>query len=560
MPPLSPPNDSPRDTAPPPPPFPPPSGAGAGAGDADAAGLGSDGHHAAGNGHLPHLSNGSGNGNGHPAPSDGSPEEQTLWGLSVAQLHDRFWAARGVQVVRQGERVPLERDAELYLLTDSRCFCVFRLGPLVDRLSWLKPRVAFVRLHSNNEQAYEERIITDEEDRFLRFERRYNHSDWRAARVALTPHLDVAEFWQETRDARTGWRQLRRRIKKGDRFTTSEDASVYHRDDEEEVRHFIRELVQVWRRPDATVQRAHRRGEGVWVDREGQPPEETRITGPVWIGSGRDLDRVESVVGPAVLWDAPEQRPRVEHLAWKSIVPTDVMAGPIQPRKLPSWQRGIKRAFDIAFASTVLIGAGLTVWVPIMWMIKRHDGGPIFFGHRREGRNAREFDCLKFRTMRTDAEEMKAELAELNQVDGPQFFIENDPRHTKIGKKLRKLNLDELPQFWNVLKGEMSVVGPRPSPHKENQRCPPWREARLSVLPGVTGLWQLERTRKQHLDFQEWVRYDTFYVENQSWWLDMKILVRTMLMVAGLPHGKKHDFSDDPRPPATILPEVEDAG
>jgi len=117
----------------------------------------------------------------------------------------------------------------------------------------------------------------------------------------------------------------------------------------------------------------------------------------------------------------------------------------------------------------------------------------FFFAHERETINGETFPCLKFRTMRKDAEEIKARLLQENQADGPQFFIENDPRISKVGRVLRKTNLDELPQFLNVLVGHMAIVGPRPSPYKENQYCPPWREARLSVRPGVTGLWQVKR-------------------------------------------------------------------
>jgi len=133
--------------------------------------------------------------------------------------------------------------------------------------------------------------------------------------------------------------------------------------------------------------------------------------------------------------------------------------------------------------------------------------------------------------MRKDAEKMKAELAALNQVDGPQFYIENDPRLTRVGKFIRKVQIDELPQFLNVLVGHMSVVGPRPSPYKENQYCPGWREARLSVRPGVTGLWQVKRTRASDSDFQEWIRYDIEYVENMSLWLDLKIIWRTIAQI-----------------------------
>lgn len=119
-------------------------------------------------------------------------------------------------------------------------------------------------------------------------------------------------------------------------------------------------------------------------------------------------------------------------------------------------------------------------------------------------------------------------------ADGPQFFMEHDPRLTRIGRFLRMSNLDELPQFFNVLVGHMSIVGPRPSPRSENQYCPPWREARLSVRPGITGLWQVKRSRVQGLDFQEWIRYDIEYVENMSWRLDLWIIAQTVLQMIGL--------------------------
>jgi lipopolysaccharide/colanic/teichoic acid biosynthesis glycosyltransferase len=133
--------------------------------------------------------------------------------------------------------------------------------------------------------------------------------------------------------------------------------------------------------------------------------------------------------------------------------------------------------------------------------------------------------------MRKDAEQIKARIARQNQADGPQFFIENDPRLTRVGRFIRKTNLDELPQFFNVLLGHMAIVGPRPSPRDENQFCPPWREARLSVRPGITGLWQVNRTRIRGTDFQEWIKYDIEYVENQSWLLDIRIVWKTIVVL-----------------------------
>ena len=126
------------------------------------------------------------------------------------------------------------------------------------------------------------------------------------------------------------------------------------------------------------------------------------------------------------------------------------------------------------------------------------------------------------------AESMVRDLQSENLADGPQVFIKDDPRITRIGRFLRRFHLDELPQFWNVLVGDMSLVGPRPSPDKENQFCPAWREARLSVRPGITGLWQVERTRAPGLDFQEWIKYDIEYVNRASLMLDAKILLKTI--------------------------------
>jgi lipopolysaccharide/colanic/teichoic acid biosynthesis glycosyltransferase len=136
--------------------------------------------------------------------------------------------------------------------------------------------------------------------------------------------------------------------------------------------------------------------------------------------------------------------------------------------------------------------------------------------------------------MRRDAEQIKQQLQAQNQVDGPQFFIRNDPRLTRVGKLLRQHNLDELPQFFNVLLGDMSVVGPRPSPYKENQYCPAWREARLSVRPGITGLWQIRRTRRAGADFQEWIKYDLEYVQRWGWKMEVAIILKTVWVVLGL--------------------------
>jgi lipopolysaccharide/colanic/teichoic acid biosynthesis glycosyltransferase len=167
----------------------------------------------------------------------------------------------------------------------------------------------------------------------------------------------------------------------------------------------------------------------------------------------------------------------------------------------------------------------------VMLAIFLEDGWPFFYAHERETMGGRTFGCIKFRSMRKGADSLKTELAAVNEADGPQFFIDNDPRLTWVGRLLRRTNIDELPQFINVLLGHMSVVGPRPSPRLENQCCPEWRETRLSVRPGITGLWQVRRTRLRGHDFQEWIKYDIQYVETMSLRLDAKLLWHTVLVI-----------------------------
>lgn len=193
-------------------------------------------------------------------------------------------------------------------------------------------------------------------------------------------------------------------------------------------------------------------------------------------------------------------------------------------------QLAVKRMADV-----VIAGASLVLLSPLLAavavVIKLDSPGPVFFTHRRERRGGRDFPCLKFRTMVADAHSQQRVLYARSEVDGPQFKIRQDPRVTRVGRWLRATNIDELPQLINVLIGHMSLVGPRPSPFRENQVCVPWRRARLSVRPGVTGLWQLCRAGAG--DFHQWIYYDIQYVRHFSCWLDFKILVLTVLSLAG---------------------------
>ena len=456
-----------------------------------------------------------------------SVEEPTVWGLTPSELHDRFWAARGVQVVRPGVESEIVEDAELFLLLGPRLLTIFRLRPLVDQLSWLKPDLLWVRLHHNRERAYRETAITDSGGRFIRFERVYGGSDAHLARVALTPIRTIARFWQTAQDLHSGWRTLRQQITSDRRTATSTPARTYDREVDDEVMQFVRYLIQSWTRPDTTIDRVHRLSAGVWADEQADVAPDVETIGPAWVGAGRRVSAQTSVIGPAVLWDDPGARPETQTVKWQELEPTQAFNRPVA-RKTQSvfYYRG-KRIFDLVFITIALLLV-LPIFPIILLAIFLEDGRPFFYVHRRETRGGRDFPCLKFRSMSTNADQIRAGLGDRNEVDGPQFYIANDPRLTRVGRVLRKFHLDELPQFFNVLAGHMSVVGPRPSPSDENQYSPAWREARLSVLPGITGLWQVMRTRRKGLDFQEWIKFDIEYVETASLSLDLWIVWKTL--------------------------------
>jgi lipopolysaccharide/colanic/teichoic acid biosynthesis glycosyltransferase len=192
----------------------------------------------------------------------------------------------------------------------------------------------------------------------------------------------------------------------------------------------------------------------------------------------------------------------------------------------------IKEWFDrtAAFAALVCLSPLLLL---LAILIKLDSRGPVFYADLRETIGGRQFHCWKFRTMRPGAAGEQWTLAQKNQMDGPQFKINGDPRITRLGRWLRKISLDELPQLFNVLAGEMSLVGPRPSPFRENQICVPWRQARLSVRAGITGLWQVARDERRNGDFHQWIYYDLLYVQHLSWKVDAKILIATVLTFGG---------------------------
>ncbi|ATD54279.1 Putative Glycosyltransferase [Clostridium chauvoei JF4335] len=189
-----------------------------------------------------------------------------------------------------------------------------------------------------------------------------------------------------------------------------------------------------------------------------------------------------------------------------------------------------KRVIDIvASICGLLLLSPLLIVVAIL--IKLESKGPIVFSQKRIGLNGKEFNMYKFRSMVVNAEELKKKLAEQNEMSGPMFKMKNDPRITKIGKFIRKTSIDELPQLINILKGEMSLVGPRPILPQEVKEFEPWMMKRLEVKPGLTCYWQV--SGRNNIDFEDWMKLDIKYVNDRSLLLDINLIFKTFFVLFG---------------------------
>jgi exopolysaccharide biosynthesis polyprenyl glycosylphosphotransferase len=222
------------------------------------------------------------------------------------------------------------------------------------------------------------------------------------------------------------------------------------------------------------------------------------------------------------LFDLRTARPRMEDFEDTSLITH--YPGPAQ-----GWPIVVKRILDV-----VLSAASLLVLAPVMVLtailIKLTSHGPVFFVQKRIGLNKRVFNIVKFRTMVVDAEVKLAELEHRNEVSGPVFKIKHDPRVTTLGKLLRKTSIDELPQLFNVLKGDMSLVGPRPLQLRDYELFtlagPDWQRCRFCVRPGITCLWQVNG--RSSIPFEKWMELDLQYIHKWSLWLDLQILAKTI--------------------------------
>jgi exopolysaccharide biosynthesis polyprenyl glycosylphosphotransferase len=189
-----------------------------------------------------------------------------------------------------------------------------------------------------------------------------------------------------------------------------------------------------------------------------------------------------------------------------------------------------KRVFDVVVSAVMLLLVA-PLFAVVAVAIKLDSRGPVFFRQRRVGLHGREFVFYKFRSMVEDAESLLESLRERNEVTGPVFKMKKDPRVTAVGRFIRRTSIDELPQFWNVLKGEMSVVGPRPPTPNEVRKYKPWQRRRLSVKPGITCTWQV--SGRSNIDFDRWMELDLAYIDQWSLWGDVQICLKTIPAVLG---------------------------
>ncbi|MDX2148557.1 MAG: sugar transferase [Planctomycetota bacterium] len=492
--------------------------------------------------------------------------ETRVWGQSARSLHDLCWAARGIQVVRPGQPPDPKGPNVFLLLRSHQGVLMHGARPLLRRLAWSGCPLLSVRVVDRSAARYRERVVTTNEHELKRIDRIYPRLEGRVGRVGITVDPKLAQRWAEQTQDQERWRVLTRGAKSMRRAASVCDGHLFDVDSPRGQTELLQALVQHWREPGRVIPGIYQYKFGVWVHETTRIDPEARLVGPLWIGQVGELHQRKPIVGPLVVSDGRSGEVRVSEVRVSEVRGGEVRGGEVRthegrepgPRlvhdsrsidvkpveidwdalRLPSFplvpkigrgmsRRTAKRVFDVVMSLGVL-AMTLPLYPIVMLLIYLEDGRPFFFGHRRQTLGGKEFPCWKFRTMIKNAEHLKAQLQAQNVCDGPQFFIAKDPRLLKVGWWLRRLQIDELPQFWNVLLGHMSVVGPRPSPDKENQYCPAWREARLSVRPGITGLWQVRRTRLPETDFQEWIRYDLEYVQHQSFRLDAWIIFETV--------------------------------
>jgi len=244
------------------------------------------------------------------------------------------------------------------------------------------------------------------------------------------------------------------------------------------------------------------------------------------IDAARDAGRGVTVVTARPLSELPLA---AEGEKWATKEADGKFTHALMPRRPELWKAAVKRSIDVVVSAMLLLLLSPAL-LAIAIAIRLHSDGPVFYPWRVLGEHGRPFVGYKFRTMVPNADALKPHLQHLNERLGPVFKMANDPRVTSVGRLLRKYSVDELPQLWSVLVGDMSLVGPRPIFASEYKKCELWQMRKLSVKPGLTCLWQLDG-RSTITDFSDWARLDLHYIDTWSLWKDLTILFRTPVAV-----------------------------
>jgi len=509
-----------------------------------------------------------------------------------------------------GEMVSRLEPSDLLVVIDLRC--VPASPPDLRRLAAKVAAERCVRhlvKMQTSQRGTKEYIELDAAGRLRRIQRYYDGVTWLQARAVIASLIPVSMLRDFPAASLANLTLLRGWLAAG---VVSRDigvpAAVFDLDEEAGLRLFCEQHVRqlgangppargytrfhagVWVGPGCRVDERARLHAPIVLQSDVQVGAGATLIGPVLVGEGARLGR-ESVLahcvvmphavvaqgaivqGRVVCRDVPPGAAPAAHedaAPARAAVYADAAASPVAPT--PGADHGRRTYMAVKrVVEGVVAGLGLIVLMPLLLVtavaIKLTSRGPVLFLHEREGKDGKPFRCCKFRTMQVDAHQQQRELYRFNDSDGPQFKLDHDPRVTPLGHWLRITNIDELPQLFNVVLGQMSLIGPRPSPFRENQICVPWREARLSVRPGITGLWQICRTDRKAGDFHQWIHYDMLYVRHMSWRLDLGILIATLVTLAGrwsvpvpwlIPAGKlrEDDQADWSPRPALELPGV----
>jgi lipopolysaccharide/colanic/teichoic acid biosynthesis glycosyltransferase len=481
------------------------------------------------------------------------------------------------------------------LLIDPKCYPLegLSLGALCETSAFEAHMARHLLGLEASASGIKEMVHEGEEGRIRRVQRYYHPVTWPFPTGVMASFVPLACL-QTARDlAITSLEDLRRAL--AARGVPSEDVPLrgecVELVDEGGALALIERRVRAMWQAESTPRTGKVRGamvRGAMV--RGEVAEGARLAGPVVVGVGARIEAGALIVGPAVIGDGARVGAGAVVAQCLVLPGATIQAGAslrhrvivnrvdregerTEQRNTIRNVRTIPAGGDApvlhatypvvkALVEPIIALAALVALAPVLLlaalMVRLDSPGSIFYGDRREGRGGRPFRCWKFRSMRTDANDLQPMLAAQQQLDGPQFKMDRDPRVTRVGRWLRQLNVDELPQLWNVVLGQMSFVGPRPSPFRENQICVPWRNGRLSVQPGITGLWQVCRRDRALGDFHQWIRYDLLYVRHMSFLVDVKILAATLVTLGGRrPVSVERILPLDATPPTKRRPVLE---